>query len=643
MKRKGIIFNYYIASADNGNRKITVFLCKFCNKAYALHATRMGKHLLSCLNCSDEVKNVIKKEINHTKSRSTTTVPVFSTPKETEEENETNSTISATSFSGHLLPFCDSLTNNENEVIWAKLAKAIYATGTPLNITENAYWIDVFKTLRPSLPLPSRFVLSNSLLNQIYNDVEISVKSHIENAEFIGIQCDVLTNSRNESIMNFIITTPKPVFYKTLTTDDNRPTDEYICNKLSEIFGTVGINRIVGCVTDNSRYMIKATQLLEEKYCEYPISYYGCAAHILNLLIQDLVKLKSVTVVVNSAKSVINSIKEKTILSVLFQRIQNEKLSSNEKCSLKLPVSTRWASVVICLEDLKKNKHVLQTLAISNNANELSRIDRANILDEEEFWSKIDKIILLLEPIKKWIVILQSNESKISEVAEAFFELQVHFEQQIFNCTVFQNDENEPNLLEALKYRKKMCLKSIHFATNLLDPKYKGTNLNNNERTEGIEYIYKFANILYEEQIDEIIKNIAEYRANTGFFAINFVKSSMKNTKISAINFWSGICVDLPLSKVAQAVLSMQPTSASIERSFSSQEFALSKNRNKLPQPRTEKLTYIHHNLNLLTESANDNTAEEIDSSDGDEILNKNEVKIEDDSEVDETENLFYT
>lgn len=49
-----------------------------------------------------------------------------------------------------------------------------------------------------------------------------------------------------------------------------------------------------------------------------------------------------------------------------FTRIQKEK---NIKCSLKLPVKTRWGSFINCLESLIKNKSTLQNLAISDDKN----------------------------------------------------------------------------------------------------------------------------------------------------------------------------------------------------------------------------------------------------------------------------------
>ena len=55
------------------------------------------------------------------------------------------------------------------------------------------------------------------------------------------------------------------------------------------------------------------------------------------------------------------------------------------------------------------------------------------------------------------------------------------------------------------------------------------------------------------------------------------------------------------LSKIAVALLDAPPTSAATERSFSTQGWIHSSKRNRLATDRSIKLTYITHNLKLLS------------------------------------------
>lgn len=641
MKTKGVVFNFFTRNASSSKEKMPTYSCQFCKKQYALHATRMVDHLIKkCKKCPKKVINQVKKDIKNPdnqqsllklQNRESPQLPPSSYPPTPSNDAAFSPSpdivdIDADSVStstptnrhhvrssesseisrvrlGFLDSFVDHTTDSEQRKIWKAVATAIYASGTPLSITENEYWIKAFKLIRPSLTLPSRYMLSNSLLEEVCNEVSTFANALISNATFIGVQCDCWTNIRNESIMNFIITTPKPVFFKTLATKEERHTGEYMHEQLSQIFEEVGAQRIIGCVTDNARNMTKAWELLAEKYSDFPISYYGCASHILNLLMGDIAKLQSVGVMLNSAKSIVKTVKNKLVLTATFTRIQKEKLPAKEIQSLKLPVATRWASVMLCLESLKMNKSVLQTVAITEvGHNELDKNDRKNILDDDVFWIKVEKFLSLLQPIKKWINIFQSDQSRISEVVEAFYEIRNHFETEVPNSPLLINEENKA--IKAVEERERMCLKPIHFAANILDPKFRGKNLTCSNCNDGLQYIYKLASSSHIDGVEpgEIFKNVAEYRSGSGFFAMEFVKVSMENKSISPIDFWRGICTDFPLRKIAEALLTMPPTSAATERSFSAQGFIHSKKRNRLETSRAGKLTYVHHNLNLLAE-----------------------------------------
>lgn len=669
MKEKGIVFEHFVrTSISNSKHKVPVYTCQFCGKQYALHATRMSKHLIQgCKVCPENVKTRVKKglkgrrrsndsgELQSSLRGDTSTVAsgvsqsstpltsktTFEVIQDSDVDNSASTSTTPTSSysrrrhnhtwasrSNLLGSFVDHTPVSEEAIIWKKLATAIFATGTPLTITENKYWVDAFKRIRPSLRLPSRYTLSNSLLNDVYKDVSESTNTVLSNAKFIGVQCDCWSNIRNESIMNFILTTPAPIFYKTFATKEEKHTGQYMSEKLSEVFEEVGAKRIIGCVTDNARNMTKAWELLQNKYSNFPISFYGCASHILNLLSGDIAKLKSVESMIGSAKSIVKTFKNKLVLSATFARIQKEKLIGKKIQSLKLPVATRWASVMTCLESLKVNKNVLQSVAITEvGHSELDKNDRCNILDDDVFWVKVEKFLSLLKPIEKWIKILQSNQSRISEVTEAFHEIKKHFAVEVPTSPLLANEEGKA--LKIVEERERMCLRPIHFAANILDPTFKAQNLSNSNCNQGLEYIYKLASHIDDVDVSEIFKNIAEYRSGSGFFSLEFVKISMQNKKISALDFWKGICTDFPLRKVAEAILTMPPTSAATERSFSAQGFIHTKKRNRLTTSRAGMLTYIHHNLNLSAEKKIKTT----------EQIEENEVQIieEESAEVTET------
>ena len=102
-------------------------------------------------------------------------------------------------------------------------------------------------------------------------------------------------------------------------------------------------------VTNNAIKMKKSWKLLGEKYSE--LICYGCAAHSMNLIFGDLMKLETLKKVKHQAKQIVKEFKSKHMLMDLLKSMQKvEKVN----VTLKLPVKKRWGSVVTWLEILQK-------------------------------------------------------------------------------------------------------------------------------------------------------------------------------------------------------------------------------------------------------------------------------------------------
>jgi hypothetical protein len=65
------------------------------------------------------------------------------------------------------------------------------------------------------------------------------------------------------------------------------------------------------------------------------------------------------------------------------------------------------------MDGLLKSKNVLKRLAIHEEV-KLSKRLRSSVLDEDVFWTYMQKLRKLIHPIVKWIFILESDSAKIS-------------------------------------------------------------------------------------------------------------------------------------------------------------------------------------------------------------------------------------
>lgn len=116
--------------------------------------------------------------------------------------------------------------------------------------------------------------------------------------------------------MNIIVTTPKPFVFKTIDCNTERHTGEYIATELGKVIDDLDRNKCLGVVTDNASSMKKTWILLQkdDRYKNLPIAFYPCICHTLNLLIADIIKLKSCMDIEKKSKNIVKNIISSHIL-----------------------------------------------------------------------------------------------------------------------------------------------------------------------------------------------------------------------------------------------------------------------------------------------------------------------------------------
>lgn len=182
--------------------KIKKMACKFCKTAVADNGRRMTDHIQACKKCPAEVK--LKYSDQHPARESPAAIAASTSSSATDKPTTTTTDKSLslpTGKMGRLESFADRITPAEQSEIDTALARAVFASGAPLSMTENVYWQAAFRKLRPAYSLPSRYSLTNSLLTAEYSRVNTSVNEEIASAQSLGLMCDGWSNIRNESII----------------------------------------------------------------------------------------------------------------------------------------------------------------------------------------------------------------------------------------------------------------------------------------------------------------------------------------------------------------------------------------------------------------------------------------------------------
>ncbi len=237
--------------------------------------------------------------------------------------------------------FFDVLPQEENENLKNFFARFIYANRLPFRIVENEHLLKFFKAMRPSFKVLSRHDLSKPLLDAEYDEVKKSTFEVLTSSDCLTIVIDGWSNVRRNSIINIVICTPKPYFFKSIDSKEGRHTAFYLSKIVEDIIISLGSEKIIGIISDNARNMKSKGKIIIQKYGH--ISCYGCGAYTLNLLIQDLCKIDFVKRILKQTKSIVVEITFSNILLAKFrdQMAQNVGFSVGNSVFLSLPIITR--------------------------------------------------------------------------------------------------------------------------------------------------------------------------------------------------------------------------------------------------------------------------------------------------------------
>ncbi|CAG8809376.1 18942_t:CDS:2, partial [Dentiscutata erythropus] len=152
---------------DNSNGMETYY-CKHCNTKYAKNASRLQSHLEKCISYQ---KKLIEYELINTLSSDNST-------KKRRIQDELDYKYS----------------ESDQKALENLLARAFCSAGMSFNVIENEDIKAVFQKDIPWFKVPSRYCLSNTLLNQEHVRIKQLVESILNESEYLCITSDGWSN-----------------------------------------------------------------------------------------------------------------------------------------------------------------------------------------------------------------------------------------------------------------------------------------------------------------------------------------------------------------------------------------------------------------------------------------------------------------
>jgi hypothetical protein len=229
------------------------------------------------------------------------------------------------------------------------VAKCFLWSDIPFNIANNPFYHPMFEAaaiVGPGYRGPSYQDLRGRLLQGEKADCTERLAQLRETWKTIGctVMSDRWTDGKGRSILNFLVNCPKgTMFIKSVDASAYTKDAQLLCELLDGFIREIGPQYVVQVITDNAANYVVVGRMLMQRY---PSLYWSpCAAHCIDLMLEDMGKLPWIKEIIDSARSVIKYIYNHTyVLSLMRQFTGNRELVR--------PAITRFATNFISLQSL---------------------------------------------------------------------------------------------------------------------------------------------------------------------------------------------------------------------------------------------------------------------------------------------------
>jgi len=311
------------------------------------------------------------------------------------------------------LEHCTKKSKEAKVVVDDHVADFFYENRIPLKVINSRSWevlIESIGQYGPGYRSPSYHDIRVPLLEKAVNRTSELRKKHEEAWKEYGctIMSDGWTDTSHRHLINFLANSPAGTFFLgSVDASSEIANGPLLADLLEKQIDKVGKEHVVQIVTDNGANFKAAGRLLMERI---PYLFWTpCAAHCLDLLLEDIGKIKEFNTCINMAKKVCRFMyKHGRILDLMRDKIGGD---------LVRPAITRFATSFLTLASMHKNKTGLRNLVVSEEwqATNFSSTTEGrqveNIILSMPFWNKVELCIRATQPLLVALRIADGDET----------------------------------------------------------------------------------------------------------------------------------------------------------------------------------------------------------------------------------------
>jgi hypothetical protein len=246
---------------------------------------------------------------------------------------------------------------------------------------------------------------------------------------------DAATNVLSKCKTNIIAHDPQGWFVEFLPIDLQKETADSMADKvtssITELHRLIGRRLVTALISDSCNTMcLLRTTLVDTGVVTYA---YGCAAHPLHNLCEDLIKIPLTKAIFTSSVFISKRIRNQGLCNKIFSSVCTELLG--KPLAMVLYSATRLSSTNYMFCRLRRCKRPLMALptVVENEKPERGidldyalPVELAAKLVDSSFWRGVDDVILLFDPICKALGVLEGDAATMSTAYAAFVFVYYH-------------------------------------------------------------------------------------------------------------------------------------------------------------------------------------------------------------------------
>lgn len=409
--------------------------------------------------------------------------------------------------------YCDSISTSDQRELDLLWAESVYTNNWSFNSMNCPVLQKFFKKIRPSYRPPSAYKLAHNLLDTISDQVDKENSRIIDKGINLTVLVDGCTDVNNASLVNVAVFAGSPIFLKSVAPGANRHDAELIAKTILDViektpadFNTV-TNKSKGrdgdqtvhyvderkfrsVVTDQPAVMTAAWRMIES--AKPWVHCYGCGAHVINLLAGDIGKISEISSELDNNRKIAVIFRSHSMCKEVLKETTLNKFSKS--LNVVLSCKTRWSTEYFMVARNLRLKDALICACVDPRlTKEMRNSDvKTLILSDSDapgdFWKATERIFYVLKPLKTAIQFCEGDNVPLSVMPRMWQFIANQLDISVLRMLGF-NDETANAVTAAVKARRAMTSTPITFAAYVIDPRFHGEGLAENEWSDACDVI----------------------------------------------------------------------------------------------------------------------------------------------------------